>query len=423
MSSTFIIVYDPGQANVVAASNLYYWKPPQDTSSSAVETNQHFVPRFSQPQFNVLRLLREQQDWSSSTSVIQPETNTHFIGRFNQPQFARFNYNTAARDTSSSPVETNTHFIGKFTPASFQRGFLYNTAAFDFSSSAVETNVHFIGKFSAPQFNVLVALRQQQDWASSTAPPQSETNTHFIGRFTQPTYARFNYNSAAFDFNSSAVETNQHFIARYTPPNFARFNYNVPAADLPAQPETNTHFVPRYSPVRHNVLPLLRSNIAADFSSSAVETNPHFIGKFKPPIFNVLVSLRQLPAIDLPPAIVPFNIRIFGYSGVVQIPVINPRQDSKDSFFALYQPYEFASLGTSSGGTPVTIGPSGLPAHKDLSKILRVEVPDGRSIRFEVNPPGRAVAASAASPLLTGVLHINWGPGYSMSIIDASTAP
>lgn len=115
-----------------------------------------------------------------------------------------------------------------------------------------------------------------------------------------------------------------------------------------------------------------------------------------------------------------FNVRAFGYSGVLKIPIVNPRQESADSLFVLRQPYEFSALVASNGSTPVMIGPTGLPPWRDLSTILRVEIPDGQAIRFELNPPGRSVTASANSPTLSGILQINWGAGWSMSFIEVA---
>jgi hypothetical protein len=118
-----------------------------------------------------------------------------------------------------------------------------------------------------------------------------------------------------------------------------------------------------------------------------------------------------------------FNVRIFGYRGLVQGIIQIPQQDSKDSLFMLYQPYEFAALAQSNGATPVNIQSPINPSQSDLSKILRVEIPDGQGIRYEINPPGRTTAASTNSPSLTGILQIAWGAGWSMSFIDLATAP
>ena len=118
-----------------------------------------------------------------------------------------------------------------------------------------------------------------------------------------------------------------------------------------------------------------------------------------------------------------FNVRIFGYRGIVQGLIQIPRQDSKDSLFMLYQPYEFSAVAASNGATPVTIGPSGLATSADLSLICRVEIPDGNTIRYEVNTPSTSRVAGNTSPTLTGILQIAWGPGWSMSFVDAVNFP
>ena len=102
----------------------------------------------------------------------------------------------------------------------------------------------------------------------------------------------------------------------------------------------------------------------------------------------------------------------------MQTPIQIPRQDSKDSVFVLYQPYEGATSAISNGLTAVTLGPFANP--NDQSSILRVEVPDGQAIRYEANPPSRSAVASGGSPILTGIQHIMWGPGWTLSFIDAA---
>jgi hypothetical protein len=113
-----------------------------------------------------------------------------------------------------------------------------------------------------------------------------------------------------------------------------------------------------------------------------------------------------------------FTVRIFGYRGMFQTPILIPAQDSKDSVFLLSQPYEFAASAPSNGLVAVTLGPTVVTP--DLSKILRVEVPDGQTIRYEVSPPGQARVASATSPALSGYQHIMWGAGFALSFIDAT---
>jgi hypothetical protein len=151
---------------------------------------------------------------------------------------------------------------------------------------------------------------------------------------------------------------------------------------------------------------------------------------FVPPVARQCFTVQEQPfhpssavGIGIQTPILFFNIRIYGYIGILHAPVNDPRQDIEESLNVLYQPYEFGMTALSNGAIPVTLGPSGFPLYADYSQILHIEVPNGRAIRYEINPVGRSVAASSNSPILTGSQCIEWGPGWSLSFIDAATAP
>lgn len=55
-----------------------------------------------------------------------------------------------------------------------------------------------------------------------------------------------------------------------------------------------------------------------------------------------------------------------------------------------------------------------------VAQLLRVEVPDGQTIRYEVNPSGTATQATSNSPTLEGNREIMFGPNWVFSFIDAS---
>lgn len=393
MSSIRVIVYNTPQANVVAVKQLYYQQyapiesgtpgnphfigrftaprhnvllglrqtPPEDTSSSAVETNVHVVGRFAAARFNVLPLVRQQQDVSTGAIVQAVEIPTHFIGKFTAPKHRIIPAlrQNEPQDTSSSAVETNTHFIGKFTQPTFSR-FNYNHG--ENVNSSTETNTHFIGRFTpdayrvkAPFYNtssvevsgtpnppVLTAEADIQvipfeptqanparisalyywnpNLDFTPAPSAPETNVSFIATFTPYCFNLIPPWGTAQDMSSSAVETNTHFLAKFSQPQFnilqgLRQQDDWSASTfVPIQPDGNVHFVPRYTPVRHNVLPLLRSNIAVDTGSSARETNTHFLGRFTQPRLVLLPLLRQRTADDFstsPPANVQPRIHPF----------------------------------------------------------------------------------------------------------------
>ena len=115
-----------------------------------------------------------------------------------------------------------------------------------------------------------------------------------------------------------------------------------------------------------------------------------------------------------------YNCRIFGYRGVTQLPLILSKQMSTDSVVQLVQPYEFSqTLVIAGGGGPV----SSAADPGKATTILRIEVPDGQTIRYEINPPGRAVGAGANSPSLSGKDQFAFAPGWSVSIADIGAYP
>lgn len=121
-----------------------------------------------------------------------------------------------------------------------------------------------------------------------------------------------------------------------------------------------------------------------------------------------------------------FNVRLFGHAGLSRMKVLSATQFSSDSVYQLALPYLWASGAlASNGATPVSYTNTSIPAGQtlDTTDVLRVEVADGNSIRYEVNPPNRNVTASASSPILTGRDQIKFGAGWTFSFIDASTAP
>lgn len=115
-----------------------------------------------------------------------------------------------------------------------------------------------------------------------------------------------------------------------------------------------------------------------------------------------------------------FNVRLYGYRGTRQLPRLGDRQFSSDSIYALEEPYEWAQVINVNGlvMTPAFVSPVA-----DLAVILRMEVPDGSAVRYEINPPGRATVAGNVSPKLIGTDVFPWASGYSVSLVDAANYP
>lgn len=119
-----------------------------------------------------------------------------------------------------------------------------------------------------------------------------------------------------------------------------------------------------------------------------------------------------------------FNVRIFAFPGTSQIPVINPQQFSSDSVQQLRYPYNWSQTIVAGAGA-VSSAPV-VEASPDATLLLRIEVPDGQAIRYEINPPNRpggVLAAGGNSPILSGKDIFYFRPGWTVSVIDAAGLP
>lgn len=113
-----------------------------------------------------------------------------------------------------------------------------------------------------------------------------------------------------------------------------------------------------------------------------------------------------------------YNVRIFGYRGVTHLTIVLPKQFSSDTVSQLDQPYEFAGLVSVSSVAASSVADTG-----EKTTLLRVEVPDGQTVRYEINPPGRNVAAGNTSPSLSGKDVFAFSKGWTISLIDAAGLP
>lgn len=117
-----------------------------------------------------------------------------------------------------------------------------------------------------------------------------------------------------------------------------------------------------------------------------------------------------------------FTVRIFGHQGIVPLQVIESTQFRADSVFQLKQPYVWSQALIVDTPAAVSSAAASTPAgySTDPTTILRIEVPDGKTIAYEVNSPGRSVAATANSPRMSGKDQIQFGVGWTISMIDVT---
>lgn len=115
-----------------------------------------------------------------------------------------------------------------------------------------------------------------------------------------------------------------------------------------------------------------------------------------------------------------FSVRVFGYRGITQLPAVLPRQYSADSVQVLVEPYEWGEKLTSNGATAVSSTPDTV---HDQVKLLRVEVADGNTIRYELGPSGSVRAPGDTSPSLSGKDQFQFSPGWVFSFVDGASFP
>lgn len=119
-----------------------------------------------------------------------------------------------------------------------------------------------------------------------------------------------------------------------------------------------------------------------------------------------------------------YTVRIFGHRGVTRVPSDKGVEGGTDSVQVLQQPYVWAqALTVTVGGSAVSsavAAPAGLTL--DPTTMLHVEIPDGQIIGYEVNEGTRNVAATANSPRTSVADNLQFGPGYTLSVIDMTSA-
>lgn len=122
-----------------------------------------------------------------------------------------------------------------------------------------------------------------------------------------------------------------------------------------------------------------------------------------------------------------FNVRIFGYRGTVQIPERLVKQFTSDSLFVLDEPYQWGQLLVADAAAVSSAVNADTASAPDLARILMIEVPDNKQVRYEINPYGPNAPSSRTagenSPIKAGRDFFHYTPGMTISIIDAAGLP
>lgn len=112
-------------------------------------------------------------------------------------------------------------------------------------------------------------------------------------------------------------------------------------------------------------------------------------------------------------------VRLFAHEGVVAMPLANQQaQLATNGAFVLKEPQMASEAITVTGtaqSSTTALSPTGCA-------ILRVEVQKGKVVHYEVTRPNvSAVTAVSTSPTIEGKETLHWGPGFSISLIEAGS--
>lgn len=115
-----------------------------------------------------------------------------------------------------------------------------------------------------------------------------------------------------------------------------------------------------------------------------------------------------------------FNVRIFGYRGLTQMREPISRHYHADSVHMLIEPYDWGQTLVSDGANRVA---SAADTTFPRVTVLKVEVPDGEGIRYEIRPTSQHRIVTVDSPRLQGIDYFSFGPGWTFEFIDLAAAP
>lgn len=108
-------------------------------------------------------------------------------------------------------------------------------------------------------------------------------------------------------------------------------------------------------------------------------------------------------------------VRAFYRSGTSAAPVAaGGGRFTSDSLLLVKEPYLARSSVTVNTGTAQSIdaAPTG-------TKMLHLQIQQGKQCHVEINPPNRSTAADTGSPIYSGDTILEFGPGWTASFLEA----
>lgn len=111
------------------------------------------------------------------------------------------------------------------------------------------------------------------------------------------------------------------------------------------------------------------------------------------------------------------SVRVFYHSGLTTAHVAAGTKFATDSVAMLKQPY--LARDKVSATTGAAVSTAAAPAG---TRVAYVQVEDGKSVYFEVNPENRTTAADSSSPVVSGSATFECGPNWSLSFLEHATS-
>lgn len=114
------------------------------------------------------------------------------------------------------------------------------------------------------------------------------------------------------------------------------------------------------------------------------------------------------------------TVRIFAYAAMMSLPVQSRggSRPSTDSVFVAKEPYLANETLSPTTGSVATSSAATAP---NDTKFLKVQIDDTSQVHYEVTPQGfDARVATTDSPILAGTEIIDFGPNYTLSLLEAS---
>lgn len=115
------------------------------------------------------------------------------------------------------------------------------------------------------------------------------------------------------------------------------------------------------------------------------------------------------------------NVRLIGYSGMVQIQANLLKQFTGEGVFVRQEPPLWRQKIALNGAIAV----ESVVQANDMAKLVVIEVDDDTAVRYEINPGGLLgtghLNASTTSPRMVGDNVIQWFAGATVSFVDAAS--